>query len=297
VPSGGSNYRLAGFDSATLPTPLPADNLATFTIPAGIEVPAGTILGLSSTATTEECDFSGDPDDSIYFGSAPAPAQGATYTRSAAGPGSVNVSADLVQTVDAGLTVGAAPVSTTAGGAAAFSFSLGNTGSSTGRVSVFDNVPKGLSVIAAISGSGSCVTSGQVVTCTTQPLAPRSTTPISIVVKTSTAGTFTDTATAASSLFSDPNTANNVASADLTVTPVPAAPAPCRVVALKGVRLSTAKSVLRALSCAVGKVSKKASKTVAKGDVISTSPRSGSRPAGTKVAVVESTGKPKHKRR
>jgi serine/threonine-protein kinase len=157
-------------------------------------------------------------------------------------------------------------------------------------------VPKGLSVVAAISGSGSCVTSGQLVTCTTEPLAPRSTTPISIVVKTSAPGSFTDTATAASSLFSDPNTANNVASADLTVTPVPTASAQCHVVALRGVRLSTAKSVLRALSCAVGKVSKKASKTVPKGDVISTSPRSGSRPAGAKVAVVESSGKPKHKR-
>jgi hypothetical protein len=296
VPSGGSNYKLAGFDSATLPTPLPADNLATFSIPTGIEVPAGTILGLSSTATTEECDFTGDPDDSIYFGSAPAPAKDATYTQSAAGPGSVNVSADLVQTVDAGMTVAAAPVSTTAGGVAAFSFSLGNTGSSSGRATVFDNVPTGLSVVAAISGSGSCVTSGQLVTCTTEPLAPRSTTPISIIVKTSAPGSFTDTATAASSLFSDPNTANNVASADLAVTPVPTAPARCHVVVLKDVPLGTAKRVLRALSCAVGKVSKKASKTVPKGDVISTSPRSGSLPAGAKVAVVESSGKPKHKR-
>jgi cell shape-determining protein MreC len=37
--------------------------------------------------------------------------------------------------------------------------------------------------------------------------------------------------------------------------------------------------------------------TVPKGDVISTSARSGSRPADAKVAVVESTGKPKHTRR
>jgi hypothetical protein len=295
VPSGGSNYKLAGFDSETLPTPLPTDNLATFAIPTGIEVPAGTILGLSSTATTEECDFTGDPDDSVYFGTSPAPAQGAIYARSAAGSGSVNVSADLVQTVDAGLTVAAPPVSTLAGGVAAFSFSLSNTGSSSGRMTVFDNVPKGLSVLAAISGSGSCVTSGQIVTCTTEPLVPRSTTPISIVVKTSAPGSFTDTATAASSLFSDPNTANNVASADLAVTRVPTAAPGCHIVGLKGVRLRTAKSVLLALSCAVGKVSKKASKSVAKGDVISTSPGSGSRPAGSKIAIVESSGKPKRK--
>jgi hypothetical protein len=294
VPSAGSNYKLAGSDSVTLPTPLPADNVATFTIPTGIEVPAGAILGLSSTANTEECDFNGDPDDSVYFGTAPS--QGSLYTQSAAGPGSVNVSADLVQTVDAGLAVAAAPVSTSAGGVAAFSFSLSNTGSSSGRTTVFDNVPKGLSVLAAISGSGSCVTSGQLVTCTTEALAPGSTTTISIVVKTSAPGSFTDTATAASSLFSDPNTANNVASADLAVTPIPTAAPGCRIVALKGVPLGTAKSVLRGLNCTVGKVSKKASKSVRKGDVLSTSPGSGSRRAGTKVAIVVSSGKPKHAR-
>ncbi len=296
VPSGGSKYKLAGFDSVTLPTPLPADHLATFSIPTGIEVPAGTILGLTSTATIEDCNFEGDPDDSVYFGTSPAPSQGAIYTQSAAGPGSINVSADLVQTVDAGLTVAAPPVSTSAGGVAAFSFSLANTGSSSGRTTVFDNVPKGLSVLAAISGSGSCVTSGQLVTCTTEPLAARSTTPISIVVKTSVAGSFTDTATAASSLFSDPNTANNVASADLAVTPVPTAAPGCRIVPLKGVPLGTAKTVLRALHCTIGKVSKKASKSVRKGDVLSTSPGSGSRRAGTKVAIVVSSGKPKHAR-
>jgi hypothetical protein len=157
-------------------------------------------------------------------------------------------------------------------------------------------VPKGLSVLAAISGSGSCVTSGQLVTCTTEALAPGSTTTISIVVKTSAPGSFTDTATAASSLFSDPNTANNVASADLAVTPIPTAAPGCRIVALKGVPLGTAKSVLRGLNCTVGKVSKKASKSVRKGDVLSTSPGSGSRRAGTKVAIVVSSGKPKHAR-
>jgi hypothetical protein len=297
VPSGGSNYKLAGFDKETLPTPLPAGNIATFTIPSGIEVPAGAILGLSSTATTEECDFTGDPGDSIYFGTSPTPENGAVFMRSAGGSGSVNVSADLVQTVDAGLTGTAAPATTSAGGAAAFNFSLTNTGSSSGRTTVFDTVPKGLSVVAAISGSGSCTTSGQLVTCTTEPIARGSTTPISIVVKASAAGSFTDTATAASSLFSDPNIANNVASVDLVVTPVPTAAAQCRVVALKAIPLKVAKSVLRALDCAIGKVSKKASKSVAKGSVISTSPGSGGRPAGTKVAIIESSGKPKRKHR
>jgi beta-lactam-binding protein with PASTA domain len=94
--------------------------------------------------------------------------------------------------------------------------------------------------------------------------------------------------------LADPNSANNLASAHLTVTPAPAAARSCRVVSLKGLALRTAKALLRDLSCAIGKVSKKSSKTIPKGYVISTSPGSGSRRAGTKVAIVESSGKPRH---
>jgi hypothetical protein len=290
---GGSPYQLVAFDTESLPTAFQLDNQTTFTPASPIEVPAGAVLGLWSSAGTEECSFA-DAADTITSGTSPAPVDGATYTGFSGGHSALNVSADLVQGVDAGLTLAAPPASTTAGAVAAFNFSLTNAGPSSDRTAFSDTVPKGLSIVAAITGSGSCSTSGQVVTCTTESIAPGSKIPISILARTSVPGSFADTASVASSTLADPNSANNLASAHLTVTPAPAAARSCRVVSLKGLALRTAKALLRDLSCAIGKVSKKSSKTVPKGDVISTSPGSGSRPAGTKVAIVESSGKPRH---
>ena len=65
------------------------------------------------------------------------------------------------------------------------------------------------------------------------------------------------------------------------------------MIALKRLPLPVAKSVLTALSCRPGAVSKKSSKSVPKGSVISTSPGPGSHPAGTKVKLTVSSGMPK----
>jgi beta-lactam-binding protein with PASTA domain len=65
------------------------------------------------------------------------------------------------------------------------------------------------------------------------------------------------------------------------------------VIALKGVPLAVAKSILTALSCRPGAVAKKRSKSVHKGFVISTSPGPGSHTAGTTVKLTVSSGKPK----
>jgi hypothetical protein len=292
--AGGSPYDLVAFDTETLPTVFQLDNQVTFTPPSAIDVPAGAILGLWSSAGTEQC-LSANAADTMTSGTSPAPVDGATYTGFSGGHNALNVSAELVQGVDASLTVATPPASTPAGAVAAFNFSLTNAGPSSDRTTVTDTVPKGLSIVAAISGSGSCTTSGQLVKCTTESLPPGSHTPISILVRTSVAGSFADTASAFSSTLPDPNTANNVASANLTVTSIPSAARACRIVALKGLSLRTAKTLLRDLSCAIGRVSKKSSKRIPKGDVISTSPGAGSRRAGTKVAIVESSGKPRHR--
>jgi hypothetical protein len=289
---GGSPYNLVAFDTETLPTIFQLDNQITFTPSSPIEVPAGAILGLWSSAGSEECLFAGA--DTITSGMSAAPADGAAYTGFSGGQHALNVSAELVQNVDAGLAVTTQPASTPAGAVAAFNFSLTNAGPSSDRTTVTDTVPNGLSIVAAISGSGSCTTSGQLVKCTTESLPPGSATPISILVRTSAAGSVADTASVASSTLPDPNSANNLASAHLTVTSIPAATPPCHIVALKRLPLRTAKALLRDLSCAIGKVSKKSSKSIPKGDVISTSPGAGSRRAGTKVAIVESSGKPRH---
>ncbi len=74
-------------------------------------------------------------------------------------------------------------------------------------------------------------------------------------------------------------------------TSAPAKSSQCVVPKLKGLGLGAAKQKLKHAGCSVGAVSKRASKTVSKGKVISSSPRKGSRrSAGTKVALVVSRG-------
>jgi beta-lactam-binding protein with PASTA domain len=89
-------------------------------------------------------------------------------------------------------------------------------------------------------------------------------------------------------------TANNKSAAKFTATK--ATVAKCVVTSLANVPLGTAKKLLKALDCKVGKVSKSSSGTVAKGNVIKTKPGTGSYPAGKSIAIVESSG-PKSKKK
>jgi beta-lactam-binding protein with PASTA domain len=70
---------------------------------------------------------------------------------------------------------------------------------------------------------------------------------------------------------------------------------PCVPANLKGPPAKTLKKLLPALSCKVGKIKTMTSKKVAKGDVISLTPGSGSHAADTKVSLTVSSGKPKSK--
>ncbi len=301
TPLSVTSYQVDSFDNETLPTPLPtpAGSTVTFTPATPIRAPAGSVLGVyGGTPSGAECVFAGGAGDQyIVGGPFSAPASGATYTF----PGSpsigsrLNVAANLVQTVDAGLTTAVNPATATVGGLAAFTFTLTNTGVSTATASFSDSIPSSLSIIAAAAGLGTCNTISQLVSCSVS-LAPGASVPVAIVVSTSGAGTFTNTGTVTTSL-SDPNLANNAATATLTVKastpPVTTSSPPCRVIALKRIPLAVAKSILRALNCGVGKVSKHTSKSVPKGSVISTSPGPGSHRAGTRVAITVSSGKPK----
>jgi hypothetical protein len=129
-------------------------------------------------------------------------------------------------------------------------------------------------------------------------LKPGTGAPVSIIVSAPTAGKYADTATVAGSL-TDPNPANNVASATLTVNaPALTPPPPCKTIQLAGAPLALAKVVIPALNCTVGKVTSKASKTVRKGFVISTSPGPGATlAAGSVVNIVTSSGPPKKKKK
>lgn len=294
--TSSTTYRVVAFDTEQLPNPLPAGNVATFPIANGLPAPAGSVLGLFGTTVGEGCAGAGGAQDTVALGAASSPTQGAIYTQTmTASSRLLNVEVDLVQSMDLSLTASATPTAITAGGVGLLGFSISNAGPSAGTATLVDTVPAGLSVLAAFIGSGSCSVSGQQVACTTAPLAVGSSTPAGVVVLSGVPGAFVNAATLTSSL-ADANTTNNSAAATLSVNPITQATRPrCRVVALPRVPLKQAKAVLKALGCAIGGVSRRHSATIPKGEVISTSPGPGIRPAGTVVKIVQSSGKPTHR--
>jgi Domain of unknown function DUF11/PASTA domain len=302
-PSGGS-FVVVGFDNETLPNPLPA--IATFNIASPIPVSGGDLLGLYSSATPANCFFGGGPitpaETISGSNTVGPPSVGTTYAPTATATSLlVNVSANLVQSQDAGMAGSATPASITTGGVSEYAFTVSNGGIGAGPITFTDGIPSGLKILSAVAASGNCSTAGQTVSCTITNLGAGSSAPVSIVVSAPTAGVYADTATV-STVLTDPNLANNTASATITVhspTVVPLAQPPkCRVVRLTGAPLAVAKIVIPALNCKVGKITKKTSKAVPKGDVISTSPGPRAvRKKGTAVKIVVSSGRPKKKRK
>ncbi len=300
--NGSGGYTVVGFDPEKLPTPLPVSGIATFNIAAPITVTGGELLGLYGSGTTAQCLYAGAPipsADVMSAAIAAPPSVGGTYTPTVSPPTAlVNVSAELAQTEDAGITGAAMPASITAGGASEYAFTVTNGGIASGEITFTDAVPSGLTILSAVAGSGSCSTLGPTVTCTIPSLKAGTNAPVSIIVSAPAAGKYADAATVSSSL-EDPNPANNVALTTLTVNaPAVTPPPPCKTIQLAGVSLAIAKLVIPALNCTVGKVTSKASKTVHKGLVISTSPGSGATlAAGSAVNIVVSSGPPKKKKK
>jgi hypothetical protein len=165
------------------------------------------------------------------------------------------------------------------------------TSSPTGVIGTLsDTLPSGLTPVAASSGSGACTIAGQAVDC------PLSSTPatVNITVRGSTPGSYTNTARMLNPI-SEANPANNTAAVSLGAVNPPPTPR-CTVPKLRGVPLSVARAFLPLVNCKVGKVKKVRSKSVRKGNVISTTPKAGTNlAAGTKVAIKSSSGKAKKK--
>jgi len=310
----GSGYKVLALDPETVPNPLPVSGIATFNLATPITVTGEERLGLYGTASTVACYFSGGtiPAAEVISATIPAvtPGVGTTYTPNTSAPTILlNVAADLTQSLDAGIAGSATPASITAGGVSEYAFTVSNSGVSSAPVTFTDGVPSGLTILSAVAGSGTCATAGQTVSCTIPNLQEGHSVPVSIVVAAASAGSYSDTATVsgASTSLTDANQTNNTAAATLNVNapalaPVaPVAPAPpqCKVVQLAGAPLTVAKLVIPALNCKVGKVTSKASKSVRKGYVISTTPRSGATlAAGSAVNIVTSSGPPKkHKKK
>jgi hypothetical protein len=308
-PTGPGSYDLVGHDTETLPDPLPASGVASFDLVNPIVAAGGDKLALYS-ADHAVCFFG--------FGATPAGARvsgltaPATFTsgeplsQSMGGsPGGLEL--NLSATVDpapqdVAVATGAAGV--VAGNYAVLPATVTDNGPSSRPVTFTDTVPAGLAVVAAVTSGGPCTTAGLVVSCTVAGLHAGQSAPVSIVVGTSTPGSYTNVATVASST-TDPNTANNTAGAPLVVTAAPTqaptpAPAPtpkCVVPSLKKVPLSAAKKILKLLGCKVGKTKKAHSSAVAKGLIVKTSPKAGTYAAGRTIALTESSGKAKKKKK
>jgi hypothetical protein len=150
--------------------------------------------------------------------------------------------------------------------------------------------------LAATVGSVACSVSGQTFSC---PLAGEPAT-ISVLARAASAGAATNTATIAGSL-SDPVAANDSATTSVTIAAAPSSgpstAATCALAPLQGVRLALAQTIVTDLGCKDGAVEKHSSKSVAKGELISTTPAGpASVAAGTAVSFTVSSGKPvKHK--
>jgi uncharacterized repeat protein (TIGR01451 family) len=300
---------VVGTDTETLnPSTLPAGDVATFALANPIAVEPGDIIGLYiDDATGIPCYWSGgsipvaQTASGSPLSSPPVTGQylsatGATGTQKA--DSLLNLAATLSPlSYDAGLSLSAGPSNAVVGQPALLTATITNHGPSSGPTAFTDAVPSGLTVDSATTSSGSCTTALNTVTCTMTDMSAGQNAKVVIVVTPKSATTYTDAAAVGIATgATDPNSANNDAQTTLQVS-APVASTKCVVVSLKGASQSVAGSVLKALDCKVGKVKKATSKSVPKGDVISTSPGAGAYTAGRSIGLTVSSGKPKPKKK
>jgi hypothetical protein len=308
APLGLNTYSIVGTDSETLPDPLPADHIASFTLATPIAVSGGETLALNSLAGPDTvCYWSGGATpmgDSVIVldpGTTPSQLSESTLAGSISPAAfTLNLAVTLVSHEDAGVTTSSLPTSTSPGSTAVLASTVTNAGPASAPITFTDNIPAGLQVDAVAAGPGACTVTGQNVTCTINGLLPGQSAPVDIVVTASAAGRYASSPSVAPpGDITDPNSANNTASAALTVTapsapPTGAAPAApvtqrCVVPPLRGVPAAVARRALRLLGCTVGRV-KVVSSHVAKGAVTATSPHAGTFAVGHVVTLQVSSG-------
>lgn len=321
----GGTYTVVGADSETLPNPLPASGIASFTPSSPITVEAGDVLAIYSASPDVICYFdSGDtpPADSVMQlsdTSFPVTA-GQTLTKmsdsTSTGYGwTTNLQATLLQTQDLAVTTGVS-AGGTAGQLALLSSTVTNNGPATEPITFTDSVPSGLTPDSAGAADGVCSTIGQTVTCTITGLAVGQSAPVDVLVTPSAAGSYSNgVSVTLPSGDTDPNPGNDTASATLSVAPAPVVPAPvtpapvtpapvtpapvvasgpvlhCFVPKLRGISETFSKIVLEDLGCKV-KVKHRHSR-VHKGDVIGANPGAGTYADETTVTIEVSLGRRK----
>jgi hypothetical protein len=300
-PSGAASYTVVGVDSQTLPNPLPAGGIASFTVASPIAVQGGDILGLYSTASIP-CYFNGGSTPTsaslVALSASPAPTAGQTLTSVASsGAGyELNLEATLVTQIDLGVSVSSSPAAPTVGSLAVLSATVSNSGPSSGSATFTDAVPAGLTIDSAVAGSGTCSVSGQTVTCTIAGLAAGTSSPVTIVVTPTATGSYANAASVTPVGTADPNPANNSASATVAVGPA-LLTARCTIPSLRGVTPALARTLLGALGCTAGPVKLVSSRRVRRGLVVGTSPGPSTGAAALVVTIDVSSGRPKKRRR
>jgi hypothetical protein len=294
-PSGG-NHQIVGTDSQNVPANAPA--IATFTLAKPIAMEAGDVLGVvvspNGTNTVHHRFDEGPLTGSDIVGTgfvgngSSRPPIGSSFPIQNLTPNElVNVAANLVQGNDVGIIQQVLPATITAGTDGVLVLALTSSGPSSNPITLTDTIPSGLTIRSVSAGTGPCSVSGQNISCTLTGTPAT----VAIVVSAATAGAYANTAQAQGTL-TDPNAANNSATATLNVTAAPVTPGPgtpgpvvqlppaarCQVIPLGKVPLAEAKTVVRILGCAVGKVTRRAPSPFRRGDVIS-------RPAGCMLLV------------
>lgn len=188
---------------------------------------------------------------------------------------------------DSGVT-SAAPSGAFAGYPALLTSTVTNNGSAFSPITFTDTLPAGFTVDGALVNPGGCSISGRVVTCTVGPLSPGQSAQVNIVITPASPGSYANSVSVTAPNVTDPNPANNSASATLHVG-VAASPK-CIVPKLKGTPLKVAKHALRLLRCRIGKIKHVHSRSVRKGAVIKTKPKPGTYKAGKVIRLEVSSG-------
>jgi hypothetical protein len=314
----GSNYTVVGTDTEALPSTIPANGTVTFTPAAPIAAAIGDSIAVSAIGTgvggtgPVNCAWNSTDDEipeAWYASDADAGVGQPVVPTPFGAPGTV---IDVEATIspgpeDSAVSTSAGPTNAVVGNEALLSSTVTNNGPYPGPATFTDTVPAGLAIDAVAATDGTCSIAAQVVTCSIANVAVGANAAVEVVVTPFAAMSYQNAVSVAdASGTTDPNTANNAASATLTVGTATgtgpgtgagtAATRACVATnSLKGLSEKLVKRLLPALGCKVGKIKKATSKKVAKGDVISLKPGSGSHPAGTKVTLTISSGKPKPK--
>ena len=310
----GAGYTVEGVDTEAIPSVIPAGGTVTFTINDPILAASGDTFALSSTgAGPINCGWlegSTPASDEVFLEAISATATvGQTIVPEAVPPtdateipqGLLNLEVTLAPgSEDVAVTTSAGPGNAIVGDEALLSSTVTNNGPFAGPTTFSDAVQADLKIDAATTNDGTCAVAGQVVTCSFANLAVGASVPVEIAVTPSSAQSYENTVSVADATgVTDPNPANNAASATLVVGAATITPSlatrECVSTNVKGLSEKVVKRLLPSFGCKLGKIKKASSKTVAKGDVISLKPGSGAHAPGTKVTLTVSTGKPKSK--